>query len=459
MGDTQRSQTISAENQGIAEQTVCDPDGGSPPTLIGEHSFGKLRMPAEKNPDMVFTSLVHRIDLSLLRDSFRRVRKSKSAGVDGVTAKKYAENLDTNLCNLWERLRRGQYVATPVKRIWLEKEDGGKRPIGIPALEDKIVQKAAETILYVIYDADFYDFSHGFRKGHSQHKAIHEIREQCLKLNINWIADADVSGFFDNINHKMLQDIISRRVNDGGIRKLIGKWLNAGVLENGNLSRSESGTPQGGVISPLPANIFLHNVLDDRFVKEVKPRMKGRCLIIRWADDFIIGPEAKSDAVRIMEVLPKRFERFGLSLNMRKTKLVKFGKPDKAGKYRPETFDFLGFTFYRAKSLRGFWVIKKKTAGKRLMRFMKTLWDWCMRNRHRPLREQYEALCEKLRGYYQYFGVRSNYRALETVRNHAVRAWRFWLSRRSHKGGLSWEKYEKIISDFPLPLPRIIHNI
>jgi group II intron reverse transcriptase/maturase len=271
--------------------------------------------------------------------------------------------------------------------------------------------------------------------------------------------DADVSGFFDNINHKLLQDMISRRVNDGGIRKLIGKWLKVGVLDEGKLSRSESGTPQGGVISPLLANIFLHSVLDDWFVKEVKPRMRGRCFIIRWADDFIIGLEAKSDAVRIMEVLPKRFERFGLSLNMRKTRLVKFGKPDKAGKYKPGTFDFLGFTFYWAKSLRGYWVIKKKTARKRLMRFVKTLWDWCMRNRHKPLREQYEALCEKLLGYFQYYGVRSNYRALETVRSHAVKAWRFWLSRRSHKGGLSREKYEKIISDFPLPLPRIIHNI
>ena len=459
MGDTQRSQTISAETRGIAERTVCDPVGEGPPVLIGGNSFGRIRMLAEKNPDMVFSSLIHRIDLSLLRDSFRLVRKSRSAGVDGVTAKEYAENLDGNLYNLWERLRRGQYVATPVKRIWLEKEDGRKRPIGIPALEDKIVQKATETILYVIYDVDFYDFSHGFRKGHSQHGAVHEVREKCLKLNINWIVDADVSGFFDNINHKMLQDMISRRVNDGGIRRLIGKWLNAGVLEDGNLSRSESGTPQGGVISPLLANIFLHNVLDDWFVKEVKPRMKGRCFIIRWADDFIIGLEAKSDAERIMKVLPKRFERFGLSLNMRKTKLVKFGKPDRAGKYKPGTFDFLGFTFYWAKSLRGFWVIKKKTARKRLLRFMKTLWDWCMRNRHKPLKEQHKALCEKLRGYFQYFGVRSNYRALETVRNHAVKAWRFWLSRRSHKGGLSWEKYEKIISDFPLPLPRIIHNI
>jgi len=467
MGDTQRSQTISAEIQGIAEQTACDSESmfsgltqnESPPVLIGENSFVKIRMLAENNPEMVFTSLAHRIDLGLLRDSFRLVRKSKSAGVDGMTAKKYAENLDENLYKLWERLRRGQYVATPVKRIWLEKENGAMRPIGIPALEDKIVQKAVETILYVIYDVDFYDFSYGFRKGRSQHMAIHELREQCLKLNINWIIDADVSGFFDNINHNLLHDVIKQRVNDGGILRLVGKWLNAGVLEEGNLHHPESGTPQGGVISPLLANIFMHKVLDDWFVNEVLPRMKGRCHIIRWADDFIIGFEAKSDALKVMEVLAKRFERFGLSLNMQKTKLIPFCKPDRAGKYKPGTFDFLGFTFYWAKSFRGYWVIKKKTAKKRLKRFVKALWDWIMRNRHRPLKEQYKALCEKLRGHYQYFGVRTNYKALKIVREQAIRAWRFWLSRRSHKGGISWGKFEKIRSDFPLPLPRIVHNI
>ncbi len=317
-----------------------------------------------------------------------------------------------------------------------------------------------ETILYVIYDVDFYDFSYGFRKGRSQHTALHELREQCRKLNINWIVDADVSGFFDNINHNLLQDMIKQRVNDGGILRLIGKWLNAGVTESDGITNyPESGTPQGGVISPLLANIYLHTVLDDWFVKEVKPRMKGRCFIIRWADDFIIGFEAKSDAERVMEILPKRFERFGLFLNMKKTKLMPFGKPDKAGKHKPGTFDFLGFTFYWAKSLRGNWVIKKKTAKKSLKRFMKALWNWCRKNRHKPLKEQYDELCQKLRSYYGYFGVRGNYKMLDKVRDYAVKAWRFWLSRRCHKGGINWEKFVKIKSDFPLPLPRIIHNI
>ena len=278
MGDTQRSPTISTETQGSAEQAIRNSAGkvngltkrGTPPVLVGENSFGRLRMLAENNPEMVFTSLAHRINPGLLRDSFKLVRKSDAAGVDGMTAKEYAENLDENLYNLWERLRRGQYVATPVKRIRLDKENGEKRPIGIPSPEDKIVQKAVETILYVVYDVDFYDFSYGFRKGRSRHKALHELREQCRNQNVKWIVDADVSGFSDNIDHKLLQEVIKLRVNDGGVLRLTGKWLHAGVMEeDGVTTHPESGTPQGGVISPLLANIFLHTVLDDWFVKEV----------------------------------------------------------------------------------------------------------------------------------------------------------------------------------------------
>jgi group II intron reverse transcriptase/maturase len=289
--------------------------------------------------------------------------------------------------------------------------------------------------------------------------ALKEIRKQCRKLNINWILDADVSGFFDNINHSILKDLIKLRVNDGGILKLIGKWLNAGVMDDGKLSHPEDGTPQGGVISPLLANIFLHYVLDDWFVKEVRPRMKGRCFIIRFADDFIIGFELLSDAQRVMKVLPKRFERFGLSLNTEKTKLLPFMKPDRKGKYKPETFDFLGFTYYWARSIRGFWAIKKKTARKRLSRFMKGLWLWCKENRHKPIKEQHEMLCSKLRGYYQYFGVISNFKALETVYEFAIKAWRYWLSCRSHKGGITWENFKKLRVSFPFPKPRIIHDV
>ena len=422
-----------------------------------ESSLVKIRMLAESDPEMVFTSLAHRIDLHLLKKSFLQVRRSEAAGVDKITAKKYAENLDENLYKLFQRLRRGQYVATPVKRIWIDKEGGKKRPIGIPALEDKIVQSAVSTILNVVFDVNFYDFSHAFRKGHSQHMAIHELRESCRNLNIGWIVSADITGLFDNIDHGHLREFVKRRINDGGILRLIGKWLNAGVMEEGTLSYPGKGTPQGGVISPVLSNIFLHYVLDDWFVKEVMPRMKGKCFIIRWADDFIIGCELESDTARIMDVLPKRFSRYGLTLHPTKTRVIMFRKPtSKANRKGKGTFDFLGFTFYWGRSLKGYWVIKKKTAGKRVNRFLKTLWRWCKTYRHDPMDGQYATLCSKLRGFYQYYGVRSNFKALEVVFEYAEKAWRYWLSRRSHKGKVLFEELRKA---YPLPLPRIVHNI
>ena len=465
MGDTQKSQTISTESQGIATQVAHDSTGCSqeraadkPPVLVGESSLVRIRMLAEANPDLVFTSLAHRIDPFLLRKSFRQLRKNESTGVDKITAKQYAVNLDENLYNLYQRLRRGQYVATPVKRVWVDKEDGKKRPIGITALEDKIVQKAVATILGVVYEPIFHDFSHGFRPGHSQHKALHELREKCRKLNINWILSADITGLFDNIAHHLLRDTIRLRVNDGGIFRLIGKWLKAGVAEGGEIIYPEKGTPQGGVISPVLSNIFLHYVLDDWYVKEVQPRMKGKCFLIRFADDFIVGFQLESDAKRLMEVLPERFNRFELELHPEKTKLIPFGKPARSGKPKG-SLDFLGFTFYWGKSLKGNWVIKKQTARKRRNRFMRMLWNWCKENRHDPLKEQHEILCSKLRGFYQYFGVRSNYKVLEVVYEYAEKAWRRWLGRRDRDGYISHEKFRRILRTFPLPRPRIVHNI
>ncbi|MDJ0819302.1 MAG: group II intron reverse transcriptase/maturase [Desulfobacterales bacterium] len=467
MGDTQKSPTISTANQRIAAKAADDSGQGSEdanregaPLLVGESSLVRIKMLAESDPNLVFTSVAHRIDVYLLKKSFRQLRKSKSAGVDKITAKQYAKNLDENLYNLHQRLRRGQYVATPVKRIWIDKEGGKKRPIGIPALEDKIVQRAVSTILNIIYDVNFFDFSHAFRKGHSQHKALHELRDLCRKLNIGWIVSADIEGLFDNIDHKLLRECIKRRVNDGGILRLIGKWLNAGVMEEGTLSYPGKGVPQGGVISPVLSNIFLHYVLDDWFVGQVLPRMRGKCFIIRWADDFIIGCEIESDAKRIMTALPKRFKEYELALHAEKTAIIDFRRPPSTVKGKGKgTFNFLGFTFYWSKSRRGYWVIKKKTAAKGLSRCMKRLWQWCRENRHEPIKEQYRALCSKLRGYYQYFGVRSNYKPLEVVFEFTEKAWRYWLSRRSHKGGISVAKFEKIRASFPLPKPRIVHNI
>jgi group II intron reverse transcriptase/maturase len=436
MGDTSRSQTISTKLRGIAEQAV-------------------------RYPEMVFKTLVHLIDLDFLREAYRRTRKSGAPGVDGVTAKEYAENLEENLRDLYERLRSGRYIAPPVERAWLKKEDGSDRPIGKPTFEDKIVQRAVVMLLGAIYEQDFYDFSYGFREGHSPHQALHELREQCRGMNIGWVLDADVSGFFDNLDHGWLREIIKQRVNDGGILRLIGKWLNAGVLEGEIVMYPEKGTPQGGVISPLLANIFLHHVLDEWFVKDVKPRMKGRCFLIRFADDFIIGFELEVDARRVMDVLPRRFGRFGLSIHPKKTTLIPFRKPgvreDKGN--GNGTFDFLGFTHYWEKSRRGSWIIKRKTARKRLRRTIKALWQWCRRNRHLPLKEQHRALCIKIQGHYQYYGIRGNMRRLARILYYARRAWQYWLSRRSHKGYISWDKFQTLMINLPFPKPRIIHNI
>ena len=410
---------------------------------------------------MVFDNVYCLIDVDFLREAHRLTRKNAAPGVDKVTAKQYAEDFEENLRDLHERLRSNRYVAPPGERVWIDKEGGKQRPISKACFEDKIVQRAVVMIMQAIFDHDFHEFSHGFRKGHSQHQALQELREKCMKLNIRWIVDADVSGYFDSIDRRLLREFIERRVKDGGILRLIGKWLNAGVVEAGTLTHPETGTPQGGVASPMLSNVFLHYVLDAWFVQDVQPRMKGRCFLLRFADDFIIGFEMKDDARRVMEVLPKRFSRFKLTIHPEKTVLVEFKPPpfrekSTAGK---GTFDFLGFTHYWAMSRRGYWVIKRKTIGKRLRRFMKAIWQWCRANRHEYINEQYRTLCSKLLGYYQYYGIRSNYKQLEVAFEHTIRAWRYWLSRRSQRNQISWLKFMATLRDkLPLPKPRIVHN-
>ena len=436
MGDTQRSQTVSTKLQRITEQ-------------------------AKAHPEMVFTSLRHLIDVDFLREAYHRTRKDGATGVDGVTGREYGDGLEENLKSLHGRLREQRYKAMPVRRTWIEKDDGSQRPLGIPAFEDKIVQRAVSMLMSAVYEQDFCAFSHGFRQGHSPHQAIKELREQCLKLNIKWIVDADVSKFFDQLDHSLLQQIIQKRINDGGILRLIGKWLNAGVLEEGKLSYVEQGTPQGGVISPLLANIFLHHVLDEWFENQIKPRLRGRCFLTRFADDFVCGCEFESDARRVLAVLPKRFNRFKLTIHPEKIKLVRFQRPQEGEKAAEEwrTFDFLGFTHYWAKSRSGSWVIKRKPSVKRLRRAMKSVWQGCRDHRHWNMVEQYKILCAKLRGHYQNYAVRANYKMLQVYFEHVEYCWRRWLGRRSRNGYIFGLEFDRIRSKFPLPTPTIIHNI
>jgi RNA-directed DNA polymerase len=436
MGDTLRSPTITTQLQRIAEQ-------------------------AKQYPEMVFTTLAHLMDEDFLREAYRRTRKDSAPGIDGVTAVQYAEHLDENLRDLHERLRSGRYVAPPVRRQWLDKPDGSQRAIGLPTFEDKIVQRAVAMLLGAIYEEDFHDFVYGFRPGRSAHQALSALREQCRAQGINWIGDADVSGFFDTLDHGLLQGFLQQRVKDGSILRLIGKWLQAGVLEGDIFFQSETGSPQGAVISPLMGNLFLHQVLDEWYVHMVRPRMRGRTFLIRYGDDFVLGCELETDARRIMTVLPKRFARFGLTIHPQKTALVAFSKPSAQaeGTAEKSTFEFLGFTHYWAWSRQGYWVIKRRTAKKRLRRTLTALWQWCRSHRHCPVAEQHQALCQKLRGHYQYYGIRGNYRLLEVVLRHAENAWRYWLSRRSQKGLITGNKLARWREQFPLPTPKIVHNI
>jgi RNA-directed DNA polymerase len=435
-GDTLRSPTVTPKLQRIAAQAAHD-------------------------PDWVFTTLAHLIDEDFLREAYRHTRKSSAPGIDGVTAQTYAEHLDENLRDLHARLRSGRYQAAPVERVWIEKDDGGQRPIGKPAFEDKIVQRAVAMRLEAVYEQDFYDGSYGFRPGRSPHEALHELRQRCMTEGIGWIVDADVSGYFDSIDRTRLREVLRKRINDGSILRLIGKWLRAGVMEQGALTHPETGVVQGGVISPVLANVFLHHVLDAWFEGEVRPRMQGRCFLLRFADDFVIGCELEADARKIMTVLPKRFARFGLTIHPTKTALIAFRKPKahQGSESGNGTCTFLGLTHYWTKSRQGFWVIKRRTARKRLRRTKKSLWRWCRNNRHAPLQYQYQMLCAKLRGHYQYYGIRGNFRLREEVRRSAERAWRYWLSRRSSKSAIGWKKFWKLMQTYILPIPRIVHNI
>lgn len=434
MEDTSRSETVSTKLRKIAEQA---------------HAY----------PDTVFTTLMHHIDVAFLLEAYRRTRKDAAPGVDGVTAAEYAGNLGENLRLLHARMRSGRYKAPPVKRVWLDKEDGKKRPIGLPAFEDKIVQRAVCMLLEAVYEQDFHDFSYGFRPKRNPHQALRTLREQCQSHKIGWIVDADISGFFDNIDHGCLREILRQRVNDGGVLRFIGKWLNAGVLEGQSLTYPEQGSPQGGVISPMLSNIYLHHVLDEWFVREVQPRLRGRAFLIRFADDFVIGCEEESDARRVLDVLPKRFGRYGLTVHPEKTRLVAFRKPGPRGtpKGGTGTFDFLGFTHYWATSRQGYWVIKRKTMRKRLKRAMHALWLWCRKHMHRPIVEQYKVLSQKLRGHYQYYGIRANHKAIHVYYRHVRYAWRYWLSRRDRKHIITWEMFDEMATKLPLPTPRIVH--
>lgn len=418
---------------------------------------------ARQAPEMAFTSLSHHIDMDWLREAYRRTRKDGATGIDGQTAKDYETNLEENLRSLLDRAKSGErYKAPPVRRVYIPKGDGGTRPLGIPTFEDKVLQRAVVMVLEPIYEQDFLDCSYGFRPGRSAHQALQAGWKQLMAMGGGWVLEVDIRKFFDNLDHRHLREILESRVHDGVIRRLIGKWLNAGVMESGSLVRSETGTPQGGVISPLLANIYLHEVLDVWFERQVKPVMKGEAFLIRYADDLIAGFSLESDARRVMAVIPKRLGKYGLAHHPEKTRLVDFRNPSEpgdSGDKGSRSFDLLGFTFYWAKSLKGNWVVKHRTSKVRFRQALLRITEWCKANRHRPIREQQQALIPKLRGHYGYYGITGNSAGIAKFGHEAGKIWRTWLSRRSQKARLSWEAFNRLLMRYPLPPPIAIHSI
>ena len=416
---------------------------------------------AREAPTMAFTTLAHNIDIEWLKEAYRRTRKDGATGIDGQTAADYAANLEDNLRSLLDRAKSGRYRAPAVRRAHIPKGDGTQtRPIGIPTFEDKVLQRAVAMVLGAVYEQDFLDCSFGFRPGRSAHDALRRFWEQTMDMKGGWVLEIDIRKFFDNLDHSHLRDLLRKRVRDGVLLRLIGKWLNAGVLEDGVLSYPDAGSPQGGVISPLLANVYLHEVLDVWFTQEVEPRLKGRAFLIRYADDAALVFSREEDARRVLEVLPKRFGRYGLTLHPEKTRLVPFQRPPLRepsqtvpGAAGPGTVSLLGFTHGWGRSRKGAWVIKRKTAKDRLTRALTRVSEWCRTHRHQPVKEQWRMLVQKLRGHYGYYGIIGNSWSVRRFYNEVTSVWRRWLGRRSQRGYVSWSEMERLLERYPLPVP------
>lgn len=422
---------------------------------------------AKRSPSMGFTSLAYLMDIDWLREAFYRTRKDGAPGVDGQTWHEYEKNLEANLQSLLDRVKSGRYRAPPVRRVYIPKAGSNTetRPIGFFSLEDKVLQRAVVMLLEPIYEQDFYVGSYGFRPGRSAHQALEDLRQRTMANGGGWIVEVDIRKFFDTLGHSHMREFLQHRVRDGVLKRLIGKWLKAGVMEDGNISYPDAGSPQGGVISPLMGNVYLHYVLDTWFVSEVLPRLRGKAHLLRYADDIVILFTHESDARRVMEVLPKRFGKYGLTLHPEKTRVVRFYRPPRKrtgrkddANQRPGTFDLLGFTHYWGQTRWGTWTVQRKTMSKRMSRAVRSIAQWCRTFRHTPVREQHARLSQKVSGHYAYYGITGNARSLLRFLYAVKRVWRKWLSRRNGHRALNWERFIRLQEHYPLPLPRIVHS-
>ena len=427
-----------------------------------QHALIRVRQAAETDKEAKFTALWHHVhDPERLRAAYRDVKRQAAPGMDGETWQHYGERLEENVQDLSERLRRGAYRARPVRRIYIPKPDGRQRPIGIPALEDKIVQGVAAEVMQAVYEADFKNFSYGFRPGRSQHNALDALSVGLMARKVNWVLDADIRGFFDAISHEWMVKFIEHRIADQRVVRHVKKWLKAGVLEDGKVRRVEEGTPQGGSISPLLANVYLHYAFDLWADQWRHRKASGEVIMVRYADDFIVGFEKRADAERFLAELRERLLKFNLELHPEKTRLIEFGRyaaanRQRRGEGKPETFDFLGFTHICDKTRNGRFIVLRQSRRKKIQAKLKELKLELRRRFHDPVHEVGQWLRAVLRGHYQYYGVPRNIESLQSFYHRVIWLWRRIMSRRSQRGHVTWEQMEKLVKRW-LPRPRITH--
>jgi group II intron reverse transcriptase/maturase len=411
---------------------------------------------ARKHKQTALTNLSQFIDERMLRSCYINLNKNSSPGVDGKYWHNYSLESQFRIPELLTEFKTGKYRAPSIRRVYIDKGKTGKRPLGIPTIEDKILQESVRRVMTPIYEEDFKDFSFGFRKGYSTHKAVEYMHREVSFKGLHYIIDADIKNYFGSINHAQLREFLDLRVKDGVIRRMINKWLKAGILEDKQLQYPKEGTPQGGLVSPLLSNIYLHYVLDEWFVEQIQPLLKGKSFIVRYADDFVLGFDNANDAKRVMGVLQKRFKKYNLELHSDKTKLINLKSKRGEG---DRSFDFLGFTHFLGATRKGKLVLKRKTSSKKLRLSLEKTQGWIKKNRHRKLKELIYELNLKLRGHYNYYGITFNSKGIHAYYYHVRRFLQKWLNRRGGRSVWNWVRYNRLVTEWiPLLKPKIYHS-
>jgi RNA-directed DNA polymerase len=417
--------------------------------------FKRVAERAKRHPDQRILALAHLIDEPALERVYRNLRRDAAVGVDGVTVEAYGGQLAANLQSLRARMKAGQYRHQSIRRVNIPKENGATRPIGVSTVEDKIVQGALRDVLEAIYEQDFMSCSYGFRPGRGAHDAIRVLEQVIWRGRAKYIVEADIVSFFDNIDRKMLMEMLRGRIADERLMRLVGKCLHVGVLDGERVLEPSEGTAQGSSLSPLLGNVYLHHVLDVWFEREIRPCLRGSSELVRYADDFVLCFDHAEDAAHVWSLLEQRFKAFGLTLHPKKTRSFSFGPPRQGGQGGGATFDFLGFTLHWQRTKRGFWRVAFRTRGVRLRRAITAAADWCRGHRHLPVKEQHRALTRKLEGHYNYFGVNGNIEALVALRFAVLRVWKKWLNRRSQNARMNRQRFAQLLRAHPVPSPRI----